>query len=50
VLYLLQRGAKLDEEDNEGKSIFHICAYTGHVEALKVVRNAMKIKQIRALN
>jgi ankyrin repeat protein len=31
TLYLLQRGANLWDEDNEGKSIFHLCAYTGHV-------------------
>jgi len=30
----------------EGKTIFHMCAYTGHGEILKVVRNEMKLKRI----
>ena len=39
ALYLLRRGAKLDAEDPDGKTFFHICAYTGHIEVLKTIRN-----------
>jgi len=46
TLYLLRRGASLSECDMEGKTIFHMCAYTGHGEILKVVRNEMKLKRI----
>lgn len=50
VLYLLRRGANLNATDNEGKSVFHICAYTGHDEVLKVIRNEMKLIRIKELN
>ena len=39
ALYLLRRGVKLDAEDPDGKTFFHICAYTGHIEVLKTIRN-----------
>lgn len=30
--------------------MFHICAYTGHDEVLKVIRNEMKLVRIKELN
>lgn len=50
TLYLLQKGADLSEQDGEGKTVFHLCAYTGHVDVLKVIRNEMKLRKIRELS
>ena len=50
ALYLLRRGAKLDAEDTDGKTFFHICAYTGHIEVLKTIRNEMKVRGLQKLN
>jgi hypothetical protein len=30
--------------------VFHICAYTGHDEVLRAVRNEMKLRRIKELN
>ena len=50
ALYLLQRGCKWEESDEDGKTAFHVCAYMGHVELLKVIRNETKLRRIKALN
>ena len=50
ALYLLQRGDNPSELDHEGKSAFHWCAYTGHIDVLKVIRNHEKLTRIISLN
>lgn len=50
ALYLLQRGDNPAQLDHEGKSALHWCAYTGHSDVLKTIRNHTKFTRINALN
>jgi ankyrin repeat protein len=36
ALYLLYQDLDINAVDKEGKSVFHLCAYTGHLDVLKV--------------
>jgi ankyrin repeat protein len=50
AVYLLRRGINSQSADNEGRTLFHVCAYTGHMEVLKAVRNELKLTRIQQLN
>ena len=50
AIYLLTRGTKHNVSDADGKTIFHLCAYTGHIEVLKAILTEIKLTGIKKLN
>lgn len=50
AIYLLCRGTKPNVSDADGKTVFHLCAYTGHVEVLKAILAEIKLTGIKKLN
>lgn len=50
AVYLLRRGATVDGSDADGKTALHVCAYTGHIDVLKAIRNEVKLCAIKKLN